>query len=55
MRKGFNSTNKNSFINLNYNTNANNSSLLNNKKKISERNLKVKNINRLTLNPVKRL
>ena len=53
IRKGFNSTNKNSFINLNYNTNANNSSLLNNKKKISERNLKVKNINRLTLNPVK--
>ena len=53
MRKGFNSTNKNSFINLNYNTNANNSSLLNYKKKISERNLKVKNINRLTLNPVK--
>jgi hypothetical protein len=53
IRKGFNSTNKNSFINLNYNTNANHSSILNNKKKISERNLKVKNINRLTLNPVK--
>ena len=51
--KGFNSTKKNSFINLNYNTNANNSSLLNNKMKISETNLKVKNINRLTLNPGK--
>jgi len=54
-KKGLNSTNKSSFINLNYNTNYNsnvtNSSLLNNKKKISERNLKIKNINRLTLNP----
>ena len=49
MRKGLNSSNKTSFINLNYNTNLNNSSLLINKKKISERNLKVKNINSLTL------
>ena len=53
LKKGLNSTNKNSFININYNTNANNSSLLNNKKKVSERNLKIKNINRLTLNPTK--
>ena len=53
LKKGLHSTNKNSFININYNTNANNSSLLNNKKKVSERNLKIKNINRLTLNPTK--
>ena len=53
LKKGLNSTNKNSFININYNTNAKNSSLLNNKKKVSERNLKIKNINRLTLNPTK--
>ena len=53
LKKGLNSTNKNSFININYKTNANNSSLLNNKKKVSERNLKIKNINRLTLNPTK--
>ena len=53
LKKGLNSTNKNSFININYKTNANNSSLLNNKKKESERNLKIKNINRLTLNPTK--
>ena len=51
LRKGLNPSNKNSFINLNYNTNANNSSLFNNKKKVSERNLKIKNINRLTINP----
>ena len=51
IKKGINTTNKNSFINLNYNTNVTNTSLLNNKKKISERNLKIKNINKLTLNP----
>ena len=53
IRKGINKTNKNSSININYSTNANNNSLLNNRKKITERNLKMNNINKLFLNKKK--
>jgi len=53
IKKGLDNTHKNSLVNLYYNTNINNSSILNNKKKKSERNTKMNNINKLILKPKK--
>ena len=54
IKKGINIIKKNSFVSLCYNTNANNSSILNNKKKKSERNIKLNNINKLIIKPKKK-
>ena len=53
IKKGLDNTHKNSLVNLYYNTNINNSSILNNKKKKSERITKMNNINKLILKPKK--
>ena len=53
IKKGLDNTHKNSLVNLYYNTNINNSSILNNKKKKSERSTKMNNINKLILKPKK--
>ena len=55
LKRAINPNEKNSFTNLNYNTNVNDSSLLKNYKKISERDIKTKNMNKLLLKKNKNL